>query len=123
MDGLENFAGYIIAKMGLQNFEFRTSENLDQNYTYVNLHSEGGLYKPNNEFLQIIEDLNQIFLKMNGKSLDTDPSFMKRLLNENFVIGEDIAKRFFLGRTYFRIRFLNRDMKDSEVISKNKKKR
>lgn len=52
MDGLENFAGYLISKMGLENCGYRTCENLDQNYTYVNLHSKGGLNKPTNEFLE-----------------------------------------------------------------------
>lgn len=39
-DGLENFGGYLISKMGLTQFGFRTHEGKDQDYTYVNLLSE-----------------------------------------------------------------------------------
>lgn len=54
--------------MGLQNCEFRTSENLDKNYTYMNLHSEGGLYKP---------------------------YLIKKLLSSHFVIDEDMYNSLF----------------------------
>ena len=34
-DGLENFAGYILFKMGLTEFGFKTSAQRDENYTYI----------------------------------------------------------------------------------------
>lgn len=66
--------------------------------------------------------MNQIFLKFNGDSLDTGPNYMKNLLSENSLLDEKIEKIFFLGRTFFRIRFLNRIINESKLnISTNKK--
>lgn len=122
MDGLENFAGYLVSKLGLQNYGFRTSQQCDQNYTYVNLQSEGGLYKPTTDFLAKIEELNNIFIKINGDSLDTNPNYMKKLLsNTNSMLEEKVVKRFFLGRTFFRIRFLNRNKNQFKANFANKK--
>lgn len=121
-DGLENFAGYLISKLGLTQFGYRTHEKMDIDFTYVNLLSEGGLYKPNREFLNILEQLNSKFIEFNGTTLNDTGNYMQNLLsNCNVILEEKIAKRFFLGRTYFRIRHLNRNLKDSKLTNAKKK--
>lgn len=119
---MEYFAGYLIFKMGLKQFGKRTIDNCNQNYTYVNLASEGGLYKPNQDFLDILEELNLIFLKFNGEQLNVDSNYMQNLLNSaNVNLDKKIVKRFFLGRTFFRIRFLNKNVKQCKINNVNKK--
>lgn len=104
--------------MVLESCGYRTCENLDQNYTYVNLHSEGVIYKPTNEFLKKKIKVGIKLLKFRGNSFDTGQNYMKNLRKH--------SKNIFLGRTFLGIRFLNRTIKESKTninANKNEKKK
>lgn len=89
---------------------------------YYNLLSEGGLFKPNSNFLSILEKLNSIFVNVNIDSLSLSQNFMKILLEKSKnLVEEKIAKRSFLGRTSFRIRFLNKHLKHTKLTNAKKK--
>lgn len=124
MDGLENFGGYIISKLKLdKSFGVRTCESDDNTITYVNLLSEGGLYKPTPEFMQTLKQLNFIFCKTVGQNFIVKKNLLKTLMDcsKTVKVDDKIKERFFKGRIFFKIRFLNQ-LHKKQCNSKKMKK-
>ena len=81
------------------------SSSEDKTFSWINHLSEGGLYKPNSEFLEAIEALEKIF-----KNLNKDDDGEDRLLiSENYLqkhlnLGEDINVPLYVKSLFFRSR-------------------
>ncbi|KAL1488481.1 hypothetical protein ABEB36_014949 [Hypothenemus hampei] len=113
-DGLENLAGFICHKLKYSCLQSSSTESS----SWINHLDEGGLSKPSSTFMNTIVELNKVFIEMNGNDgIATGPNFMETLLLRSESIHcPDKAKRLFLrSRTFFRIKELNRSMKEKKA--------
>ena len=97
-DGIENIAGYIAFKLrGKESLGAPTSQQVDPTFSWADQLSEGGLYKPNPDFLKKIYELEQIFFNYNGSELKCVPNFIKTLINNSKHINcsVDVNSTFF----------------------------
>lgn len=120
-DGLENLAGFVCHKLKNSDLESSSSET----YSWVDHLSEGGLSKPSSTFMGHIEELNRVFLEVNGEELVTgENNFIHNLLEKSVHIDCPLkAKRlFFRSRMFFRIKELNRCLKDQTARKRKWKK-
>lgn len=115
-DGLENLAGFVCHK--LKNFDLQSFSN--ESFSWIDHLSEGGLSKPSSRFMAQIEELNRIFLLVNGDGLATGNNYIKNLLTQSSNVFCPIkAKRlFFRSRMFFRIRELNNALKCKPTTTK-----
>lgn len=120
-DGLENLAGFVCHK--LKDPTLQSSSN--ESYSWIDQLSEGGLSKPSPTFMAHIEELNKVFLEVNGEELLTGQgNFIKNLLlkSTNIDCPMKAKQLFFRSRMFFRIKELNRLLKD-KTSSKRKWKK
>lgn len=120
-DGLENLAGFVCHKLKDPTLESSSS----QSYSWIDHLSEGGLSKPSPRFMAQIEELNKVFLEVNGEEIATEKNnFIHNLLQKSSNIDCPMkAKRlFFRSRMFFRIKELNTILKDQSARKRKWKK-
>lgn len=115
-DGLENLAGFICHKLKDDSLESSST----QSFSWVDHLNEGGLSKPSPMFMNNIEELNKVFVEMNGEGLVAGPNFIKTLLmrSESIPCPEKAIRLFFRSRMFFRIKELNRSMKEKKTCKR-----
>lgn len=120
--GLENLAGII-------EFRLQKKENLgyipdtsDMSNSWVNHLSEGGLLKPNEDFLTKCNELDHIFNNFIGETLKLPDNYLKALMNlaESVNVSIEVKHLFFRCKMYFKLRKLNKDMKEKSKVKKRK---
>lgn len=113
-DGLENLAGFLCYKLKDSTLESSST----QSYSWIDHLSEGGLSKPSSSFMAQVEELNKVFLEVNGDEIMTgEGNFIRNLVLKSDGINCPMkAKRlFFRSRMFFRIKELNRSLKDKST--------
>ena len=123
-DGLENLAGYICNKLHPQIPDIRVLN--DSTYTWVNHLNEGGLSKPTKKTMEHIIKLEQIFNAANGDDdLEPGTNFIGQLMDlaDTVHCESKIKKLFFRARMFFRIRNLNKELKENSNYMKRKYKK
>lgn len=115
-DGLENLAGFIAFKLRHKHKLGYLPDNNDSSYSWTNHVSEGGLMKT--DFLGKCKQLDSIFEKINGNSLLIKKNYLKYHLEcaSNINVTEDAKLLFFKCKMYFKIRILNRNLKEKTNI-------
>lgn len=122
-DGLENLAGFIAFKLrkSESSLGYIATDN-DPTYTWINHLSEGGLMKPNENFLSKCRELNTIFEKINGNSLKICDNYIQEHIDSSrdIDLSENVKSLFFRCKMFFRIRILNKKLKEFSTV-KNRK--
>lgn len=122
-DGLENLAGFICHR--LKEHEPTIVSSSENNFSWVNHLSEGGLTKPSEEFMVKMEQLEKIFMDVNSDSLHICKGYIQNLLTKSSQINcsEKVKKLFFRSRMYFRMRKLNQNLFEMSLSRKRKQKK
>ena len=80
-DGVHNNAGYIAYRLrSKEALGAPTSQQMDSSYTWSNEVSERGRFKPNDEFIDQIYRMEEIFNEYKGAELKCGPNYIKNLL-------------------------------------------
>lgn len=119
-DGLENLAGFISHK--LKNIEPTASTSSEQHFTWVDHLSEGGLSKPSEQMMHIMQQLESIFQSVNAESIFICQGYLDNLLKKaaNVNCSINVKMLFFRSRMYFRIKKLNKILQDNTTSKKRK---
>lgn len=123
-DGLENLAGFICHKMKSLHSDIGVNLDENQNLTWVDHLSEGGLTKPTDAFMNTVQKLEVIFQNFNpNHSLFISSKYIATLLDltKDVECGINIKKLFFKSRMYFRIRSLNKNIIESKRLPYKRK--
>lgn len=121
-DALQYLGGYIIKKLGCDNLGIRTSNVQNNVYTWVDQISEGGLYKPSALFYEELVKLENIFIKFNGEEFNYMNNFMKNIQLQavSIPLPDKVKTLFFKCRMFFRIRNMNKTLKERKYKSNKK---
>lgn len=113
-DGLENLTGFICHKLKKLNPDTCVSKTTDNEYSWVNHLSEGGLSKPSHDLMDQTAKLEQIFDRVNKETLHISKNYMANLLEQckNVECSNEVKKLFLRSRMYFRIRRLNQAIQE-----------
>ena len=111
-DALEYIAGYMIRKLNLVEYECH-----QDSYTWVDQVSKGYLKKPTKQFVLKLKKLELIFYNINGNNISHSRNLKKLLIERSQFIElpEDAKKLFFKCRIHFRIRNLNKRLKEQKA--------
>lgn len=121
-DGLEYFAGYICRKIK----DCAIDDPSLQQFTYVTHLSEGGLVQPPAEFVNILTALENIFDNWNNENanqtIKVTNNYIQNLiqLSNHVQCSLQVKKLFFRSRMYFKLRILNKALKDKKLSRKRK---
>lgn len=121
-DGIQHIAGYVAYRLRHQeNLGKPTSHDNGFVTTWIDELSEGGLYRPGEEFLKTIYKLETIFNKYNGIGLKSKTNYIEGLLEMSSEIegSDNMKKLFFRCKMYFRMRNMNRNL--TAVVANEKK--
>lgn len=121
-DGLENLAGFVAFKLRNKEKLGYIPDSNELSFSWVNHLSEGGLLKPNLDFLTKCNELDHIFNNFNGESLKLTKNYLQALMDlaESVNLSTDAKHLFFRCKMYFKIRMLNRDIKEKSNVRKRK---
>lgn len=119
-DGLEHLAGYIAFKLHDKTLGAPTDKSSYSAHTWISHLSEGGLYKPTENFMRYIKKLDNIFKQFNNPSIKICRRYIEQLMNlaQPIEISNEAKRLFFRCRMYFKIRILNKEF--TENIKKRK---
>lgn len=119
-DGLEHLGGYICYRLKMPaELEAPLFEN---DWSWTNQLTEGGLKKPSFEMLTKLEKLENIFKTFNKESIVCKKGYIKSLLqlSKHIELTEKAKQIFFRSRMFFRIRILNKNLADFKLSKKRK---
>lgn len=123
-DGLQNVAGYICFRLKRVEPDLSIPTSSSEGpHTWTNHLSEGGLSKPSEHFMQIVQKLEQIFREFNGDNLLISANYIKNLLEKSRAIhcSDKVKNLFFRCRMFFKIKQLNSTINTSSMSVKSKK--
>lgn len=123
-DGLEHLAGYICKRIKDSDL-YESKEAPPKSYTWTDQLSEGFLKKPTENLMKEMQKLEHIFNSSNGEKILFQKNFLDDLINkaQNVECSEKVKRLFFRSRMYFRLRDLNKKMKDDNLSRKRKLKK
>lgn len=121
-DGLENLAGFIAFKLQKKEKLGYIPDSNETSFSWVNHLSEGGLLKPNLDFLTKCNELDHIFKNFNNESLKLSKNYLKTLMDlaQSVDLSIEAKHLFFRCKMYFKIRMLNRNIKEKSKVRKRK---
>lgn len=121
-DGLENLAGFIAFKLRHKAKLGYIPDCNDASFSWVTHLTEGGLQKPTDDFLTKCNELDHIFSNYNGNSLKIEKRYLKNLNNlaKHVDLIDEAKTLFFKCKMYFKIRTLNKTIKETSNIRKRK---
>lgn len=122
MDGLENLGGFILQKLKNKINLNEETQNNQNNWTWVNELSEGGLMKPSETFLKKLIELEKIFLNLKSQ-INNKKKLLRSFMEESKSIDVNfkVKRLFFRCRIFFFIKQENINIKKNIKKLKNKK--
>lgn len=110
-DALEFLGGYILNRMKFKYPEV-VQNYIDKdcsNFTWTDQISEGGLQKPNTDFIEKLTELEEIFNEYNGSELKHGQNYIKNLtdLSARINLHIEFKKIYFRCKMFFKMRILN----------------
>lgn len=96
-DGLENVAGYICKRLRAEVPNIAVEGN-DDNYSWVNHLSEGGLSKPTQELMVHLRAMQNVFNDINDVTLLICDNFLQKHIERSQHVKCDVKKKnYFFG--------------------------
>ena len=127
-DGLEHLAGYIIYRLKdkvpnmIHNY---CDTDSTSTYTWTDTLSEGFLRKPNLKFMELLQQLDDIYNVKNGKTLQPGNDYIKNLIAKSNGVDLPYAIKnlFYRCKMFFKIRTMNLKLIEDANSKKKKKKK